>query len=333
MAARGEYGLPTSASSGAVAEPLGADMRDHVPIRAKNADFVRCSENINAVTDIQISHVDDIAARKRCQSTLRIRCPLGCLGIKLVGVEMDGDGILPEALKKEIERHKPRMLYLNPTLQNPTTITIPTKNRVEIAQIISDYRVPLIEDDAFGFIPEKSPAPIAASAPELTWYIGGLAQCIGAGLRLAYTVAPSAKHMLALAESIKAITVMPSPLPMALATRWIEDGTADLIRRSIRRETAARQQIAAKAFEGLDFLSAANAFNIWLRLPGGASRADVIAQMAGRHVGIIPSDAFTVSGEVDEHVRLCLGGSIGRAELETSLHYMAHLLMPNAYLD
>ncbi|MCR4265184.1 PLP-dependent aminotransferase family protein [Nitratireductor sp. ZSWI3] len=251
------------------------------------------------------------------------------LNVNLVGVDMDGEGILPGALEEAIRRHRPRMLYLNPTLQNPTTITIPTKRRLEISQIISEHRVQLIEDDAYGFVPDRAPAPIAVSAPDLTWYIGGLAKCIGAGLRLAYTVAPSAKHALALEEALRALTVMPSAIPMALATRWIEDGTADLVRRFIRKETAIRQEIAAQALRGLDFRSADNAFNVWLRLPPGGSRADIMAKMAGRHIGIIPSDAFTVGGTPDEYVRLCLGGSIGRAELQAGLAYLAHLLLPD----
>ena len=251
------------------------------------------------------------------------------LGVNLVGVDMDEHGIIPDALEDAIKQHRPRMLYLNPTLQNPTTITMPTRRRLDISQIISDYRVQLIEDDAYGFVPEKAPAPIAASAPELTWYIGGLAKCIGAGLRLAYTVAPSAKHALALEAALRAFTVMPSALPMALATRWIEDGTADLVRRFIRRETAIRQNIAAEMLRGLDFRSADNAFNVWLRLPAGTGRADIMARMAGRHIGIVPSDAFTVGGTADEYVRLCLGGSIGRVELQSGLAYLAHLLMPD----
>ncbi len=250
------------------------------------------------------------------------------LGIKLLGIPMDGSGILPDVLEKAIKQQKPRALYLNPTLHNPTTLTIPTERRLIISQIINRYGLPLIEDDAYGFIPPKAPAPLAVSAPDLTWHIGGLAKCIGAGLRLAYVVTPSAKHTLALAQSLRSITVMPSPLPMALATQWIEDGTADSIRRFIRRETNARQQMATQALEGLEFESADNAFNVWLKLPQGSARADIIANMAGRHVGITPSDAFTVTGEPDEYVRLCLGGAISRDQLEESLNYIAHLLIP-----
>lgn len=254
------------------------------------------------------------------------------MNITLVGIDMDEEGILPDALGKAIKKHKPAALYLNPTLHNPTTLTITTDRRIAISQIINKHKLPLIEDDAYGFIPDRAPAPIAVLSPEYTWHIGGLAKCIGAGLRLAYTVTPSAQHTLSLGQVIKTLAVMPSPISMALATFWIEDGTADHIRRFIRSETAIRQKMAAEAFKGLEFKAAENAFNVWLRLPEGAARADIIANMAGRHIGIAPSDAFTISGEADEYVRVCLGGSIGRERLQSSLHYMAHLLTPYGFM-
>jgi DNA-binding transcriptional MocR family regulator len=273
-------------------------------------DTVLCEE-------ITYPGIRNIAARMR-------------LGLK--GVRMDADGILPEALETAIQTHKPRALYLNPTLQNPTTLTMPLARRLEIAKILNHHGLPLIEDDAYGFIPAKAPAPLAVSAPDLTWHIGGLAKCIGAGLRLAYTVAPSGKDAYALAQALRTISVMPSPISMALTTRWIEDGTADQIRRFIRQETALRQKIAAKTLEGFEFTAAENAFNIWLRLPKGTSRGDLIARMAGRHIGITPSDAFTIQGPPDEHVRICLGGSISREALHSGLLFLSQAMVPDNYM-
>ena len=261
-----------------------------------------------------------------------IRNIAGQMRVQLKGIAMDADGILPDALEAAIKAHSPRALYLNPTLQNPTTLTIPTGRRLEIAEVLNRHGLPLIEDDAYGFIPAKAPAPLAVSSPDLTWHIGGLAKCIGAGLRLAYTVAPSGKQAYALSQALRTISVMPSPLSMALATRWIEDGTADRIRRFIRQETAARQALAADALEGFDFVAAQNAFNIWLRLPTGTSRADIIARMAGRHIGIVPSDAFTIDGVPDEHVRICLGGSITREALQSGLRFLSHAMVPDTYM-
>ncbi len=253
-------------------------------------------------------------------------------GLKLVGIEMDSDGILPDALSAEIKRHRPKALYLNPTLQNPTTLTIPAERRLAIAEVLNEHGLPLIEDDAYGFIPDKAPTPFAVSAPDLTWHVGGLAKCIGAGLRLAFTVAPTSKLAYSLGETLKVQAVMASPITAALATQWIEDGTADQIRRFIRSETAARQAIARETLEGFEFEAAENAFNVWLTLPDGVGRADIVARMAGRPIGIMPSDAFSVGITPGEKVRLCLGGSMSRETLRANLYFLVNSLQHSAFL-
>src|SRR5262249_12280952 len=55
------------------------------------------------------------------------------LGLQLVGVEMDTDGIRPDALKAACKAHKPKAAYFTPTLHNPTTATLPQKRREAIA--------------------------------------------------------------------------------------------------------------------------------------------------------------------------------------------------------
>lgn len=249
----------------------------------------------------------------------------GRLGLRLVGLPGDAEGIDPDALDAAIVQQDAKALYLNPTLQNPTTRTISLARRERIAEVITAHQLPLIEDDAYGFIPPRPPAPLASFAPDLVWHIGGLAKCIGAGLRLAYTVAPNSLAARELAHQLRLVSVMPSPLMMALATRWITDGTADQIRRFIREETLARQAIASQVLAQSEYESEPHAFNVWLRLPDGISRADVIGRMAGTGVGIMPSDAFTVSGAPSESLRVCLGGQISRTELRDALGLLAYL--------
>jgi DNA-binding transcriptional MocR family regulator len=72
------------------------------------------------------------------------------LGLRLVGVAMDADGVLPDALKSACKDHKPKAVYLTPTLHNPTTATMPQKRREAIADIIGAGKTILIEDDAYG---------------------------------------------------------------------------------------------------------------------------------------------------------------------------------------
>ncbi|MEP2920664.1 MAG: PLP-dependent aminotransferase family protein [Sulfitobacter sp.] len=246
--------------------------------------------------------------------------------LNLVGIPFDDEGILPDALSEVIAAHGPQALYLNPTLNNPTTRTMTIERRMAIAEILRRHGLPLIEDDAYGFVPARAPAPLATMVPELTWHIGGLAKCIGAGLRLAYVVSPDSRQALSLEQNIKTMAVMASPVTMAIVTRWISDGTADRIRRFVRKEASARQKIAATCLPNANFVSDPEAFNIWLTLPHGWHRADILARMAGRGVGIVPSDAFVVAGQAQEQLRICLCGPIGRDQLREGLEYLGHTL-------
>ena len=273
-------------------------------ILAKPGDTVLCE-------DVTYAGVRGICAR---------------LGLQLIGLTGDAEGIDPNGLDAAIRSHRPKALYLNPTLNNPTTRTMSLSRRQAVADVLKAHRLPLIEDDAYGFIPPHPPAPLASFAPDLVWHIGGLAKCIGAGLRLAYTVAPDSHAARDLAHQIKLISVMPSPLMMALATRWVTDGTADSIRRFIRQETLARQAIAAQALAPFRFEADPQAFNVWLHLPDGVSRAHVIGRMAGTGIGLMPSDAFTVTGTPTESIRVCLGGQIEQTQLRDAMGLLTYIM-------
>ena len=85
-------------------------------------------------------------------------------GARLLPVSADGEGILPDAFLECCRLHRPRALYLVPTLDNPTTATIPMHRRERIAEIARTHGVAIIEDDAYGALPPDAPAPFASFA-------------------------------------------------------------------------------------------------------------------------------------------------------------------------
>lgn len=248
------------------------------------------------------------------------------LGLKLVGLPMDAEGVDPDAFAEACVKLKPKALYLNPTLQNPTTLTIPEARRVAIVAVARRHHVPIVEDDAYGFIPAHGLPPFAAIAPDLTWHVAGLAKCIGAGLRAAYVVAPDARSGWPFAAALRAANVMASPLTAAIATRWIEDGTADTILRFIRAETAARQQLAAEILPAGSFRADPLSFNLWVELPEPWTRSAFVGHMQSTGIGVVASDVFTTDGLPPEAARVCLGGPKDREKIRGALEYMAHAL-------
>ncbi|RXF72650.1 PLP-dependent aminotransferase family protein [Hansschlegelia zhihuaiae] len=255
-----------------------------------------------------------------------LRAVAAQLGIRLVGLQMDDDGVTPEALDEACRRHAPKAIYLNPTLQNPTTLTISEGRRAELAAVARGYELPIVEDDAYGFIPTCKISPFAAIAPDLTWHVAGLAKCIGAGLRAAYVVAPSARAAWPFAAAARAANVMASPLTVSLATRWIEDGAADAILRFIREETAARQKLAAEIMPRGSYRSDPLSFNLWIPLPAPWNRASFAGHLRETGIGVVASDAFNAGAAPIEAVRVCIGGPSTRSEIKRALEFIAHAL-------
>jgi DNA-binding transcriptional MocR family regulator len=248
------------------------------------------------------------------------------LGLNLTGLAMDDEGVEVDALTRACETLKPKALYLNPTLQNPTTLTIPDSRRRDLAAVARRFGLPIVEDDAYGFIPAHGHAPFASIAPDLTWHVAGLAKCVGAGLRAAYVVAPDTRAAWPFAAALRAATVMASPFTVALVTRWIEDGTADTLLRFIRSETAERQRLVKQILPPGCYKGDPLSFNIWVKLPGPWSRAAFVEHMRSTNIGVVASDAFTAAGQPTEAVRVCIGGPITRPRLAAGLEYMAHAL-------
>src|ERR1700685_3988406 len=102
---------------------------------------------------------------------------------------MGRDGIVPDALDAACRRHKAKVIYLVPTIHNPTTATMPPARRERIAAIIARHGMILIEDDAYGLLDAGS-IPLASLIPERTYLAASLSKCIAPGLRTSFVVTP-----------------------------------------------------------------------------------------------------------------------------------------------
>jgi DNA-binding transcriptional MocR family regulator len=248
------------------------------------------------------------------------------LGIRLIGLPMDGEGIDAVAFAAACAQYAPKALYCNPTLLNPTTAVMSDARRRALVDVARNYNVPIIEDDAYGFLPRVTPPAIAAIGADITFYIAGLAKCVGAGLRIAYLVAPDAQYASRLASALRATTVMASPITAALATRWIRDGTADLALNAIRKESMARQKLAARILPAGSYVSKPEAFHLWISLPPPWDSKSFAAHMRSSGIGVVAGDAFAVSAQAPEAVRVCIGGVADREHIQHALEVIAEAL-------
>ncbi|MCX5478561.1 PLP-dependent aminotransferase family protein [Kaistia geumhonensis] len=247
------------------------------------------------------------------------------LGLALAGVPADEEGMDPAALDALAGTTAAKVLYINPTLANPTTATIGTARRAAIVAVARRRGLVIVEDDAYGALPASPPPPFAALAPDLAWHVAGLAKCLSPALRIAYCVAPDERSGERLAGAIRAVATMASPLAAAIATRWIGDGTAAAMLEAIRAETVARHALATSMLPPGLLRADPAAFHGWLTLPPRWRRGEFLARLGGLAIGAVPSEAFAL-GPAPEALRLGFGVAPDRERFTEGLARIAALL-------
>lgn len=248
------------------------------------------------------------------------------LGVELIGIPTDAHGIVPKAVAAACRKHADvRLIYLMPTMHNPTTATMPQQRRQEIAGIIAKHDLTLIEDDPYAFL-TRSIVPLATLIPERTHFLASLSKSITPGLRFSLVVCPSETQAQNLIGSLRASLQMSVPLALAVVARWLRDGTADAIIKAVSAEATARQKLAADALAGSTYAADPHGHHIWLSLPAPWSSAKFAAHLQRRGLGVVTADAFATMPAPPDCIRIALGAAPSRATLVKALEILRQSL-------
>jgi DNA-binding transcriptional MocR family regulator len=252
-------------------------------------------------------------------------------GCRCVGVAMDGEGITPEALEIAIRDTGSRLLYVMPTLQNPTTRTMSRQRREEIARIARSHDLTVIEDDVYAplaftlGVQRPDLVPLASLIPERTCYVSSASKAVAMGLRVGVLIAPDTAHFEAFSRTLRADCYATSSIGSLLMCQLIKDGVADEVRGAVAQEATARMTLARRMLgDSIEPPSFPGSLHAWMPLP--ELRAERIANSALRRgVILTPPSSFLMDGEAVSGLRLCLN-AVSRPDLERALRVVRSAL-------
>ncbi len=246
---------------------------------------------------------------------------------RVEGVPTDEQGMRPDMLEAALRKTRARVIYLNPTIQNPTTVTMPEARRREILAVAARFETAIIEDDPYWLLETGAPQPFARLAPQRVHYISTLSKCLSPGLRTAFVVSPEPQHRKRFLNALQAFSPMRTPLAAALVTQWIRDATRLLA--GVQAEARERQRIAGQVIgiPALGHHESRQGIHLWHTLPSywHADEFATAARLEG--LAVTPSSAF-VEGEADRPnaIRICLGEGNDRMRLSSALKRLSRLL-------
>lgn len=261
------------------------------------------------------------------------------LGVRVVSVEMDEHGALPESLDQLCRNEDLKAFYCTPSVHNPTGITMSVDRREAIVDVARRHSLPIIEDDNYWPFLTRSTRDasllttkpsLASLAPELVYYVSGLSKCVSPALRIAFLIAPTVAAVERAAVVLRATVTMAAPMTTAIATYWIESGLADEMFLEICAESDARQAIAGRLL-GSDLRhTPSGGFHLWLPLQPPWSVLAFSTQLRLSGIWVAGTDAFAV-GDMPDGVRLCLGAPGTRGDFEVCMNRIAEILHMRKY--
>lgn len=238
------------------------------------------------------------------------------LGIRLSGLAIDAQGLIPEALEETCAQQRVHALYCIPTIHNPTTGTMGALRRHAIAEICLRHNVRIIEDDAHGVLVEKHPPSHAQFAPTHTIVISSLSKAVSSGLRIGFIAAP---HSLVgrIASAVRTSCWMATPLVAEIGAGWILDGTAEALCENQRQEIRRRKALLSSVLAGIEARTAEDSFHYWITLPEPWRASELVSLLEERGVLVKPAEAFAVGRiGVPQCVRASISGADDRGLLQ-----------------
>jgi len=248
------------------------------------------------------------------------------MNLRLQGLEMDEQGLLPDAFEAACKTGTAKALYTMPTLHNPTNALQGEQRRRDIAAIGEHYGVAIIEDDVYGFLPSERPPPLINFAPEQGYFLTSTAKSIAPGLRIGYAVGPS-RTAAKISHAVQITGWMTPPLMGELTSRWINDGTATELIRWHRENALFRNALARKIFDGLVFSTHRESCHLWLTLPNDLAVEELTRACSQKGIAVSLPDSFALAGDpVPNAVRVCLGGTNTIGTLERGLKILRDII-------
>ena len=225
----------------------------------------------------------------------------------VVHVEMDQNGLIPEALRQAIKtlRYQGRrikFLYLIPNYQNPAGVLLPADRRTEILDICRSEKIFIVEDNPYGLLGFDRPSPNAMRAEdsENVIYLGSFSKTIVPGFRIGWALVPqSLKEKLVIAS--ESSILCPSNFSqMAIASYlanqpWREQIASFCALYKVRRD-AMLSALDAYFPKAATWTKPAGGFYVWITLPPEIDTKAMVPRAIAAKVAYVPGTAFYADG-------------------------------------
>ena len=252
--------------------------------------------------------------------------------LNVVGIPMDENGIIIEALEEKLKERQPVFLYTIPTFHNPSSITLSAARRKRLVELSKTHNFLIVADEVYQLLgyTVSPPRPLAGYVDaETVLSVGSFSKILAPGLRLGWIQAAPA-----LLEPMVNSGMLDSggglnPFASAIVCSVIELGLQHVYLGHLKTHY---QQCAAtlsgalhRRLPSISFIEPGGGFFVWLRFPDEVDTEALLVQARQHNVGFEPGISFSSQKGLRNYARLSFA-YYDLPELEEGVDRLAHAI-------
>jgi DNA-binding transcriptional MocR family regulator len=248
-------------------------------------------------------------------------------GFKLLPSDFDSKGLTVEGLEKIYALTKSRLIYLQPTIHNPTCVVMPLERRKIIAAFARQNNILIIEDDAYRFLHPNPPLRFLDLAPENTFHIFSLSKPFNPFIKTSFLITPTIFKN-SITESVKLNSSGHSSLLSGMAAYILDNNILNEIILQKQRLAIQLQERFTPLIKDLAFQTFYTSFHIWVKLPEKIKSDIVVSELSKKNILISNGKDFSVknSHKGGQFIRISLSAENSIYKIEKALMEIANII-------
>jgi DNA-binding transcriptional MocR family regulator len=233
------------------------------------------------------------------------------LGLKALEIPTHPEsGMSLDALELLLSEERLSAVMAMPSVQNPLGSIMPLAAKKRLAQLVNDFKVPLIEDAIYAELQFTSPLePSVRAFDRDGWVIvcSSYSKTLAPGFRMGWIEAGRFHREVANLKFTSSVA-QPALLAEAIGV-FLENGGYESHLRRLRRTYATqldrlRGLVAEYLPAGTRATVPAGGYLLWVELPEPCSAVRLFEDALKAHISLTPGTLFSPSGRHTRHIRL-----------------------------
>jgi 2-aminoadipate transaminase len=212
-------------------------------------------------------------------------------------------GMEVDAVQRLLEKGaRPAFIYTITDGHNPLAVSMSKVKRTRLVELARQYRVPIIEDDPYGFLyyQEMPIPPLRAFDDQWVLYISSFSKILAPALRVGWVVAPESL-ITDLSNLKEASDINTCTLNQRAVSSYIDAGHLKTHLSMLRREYRVRRDAMLRALDRhfpniSQWHKPIGGVYIWVELPKEVDTCEILkVALETERIAFIPGQAFCIN--------------------------------------